>query len=255
MTNSTSNSRKILEKAAAIVFWLAAWHIASMIIGVDMILPSPIIVAGRLSALALTKEFWSSIAFSMSRMGAGFLLALVISIILAGLSYVFKLAEVLLTPAINVIKAAPVASYIILCLLLMPSRRLSIVISFMMAMPVFYSNILEGLRQTDPKLLEMAKTYEIPLSKKITYIYFSHVLPYLTAASSVALGLCWKAGIAAEVIGLPKGSIGENLYQAKIYADTKSVLAWSIVVVMISILFEKAFILLLNKLQYSLERR
>ena len=255
MMHSTSNKRKILERTVAIIFWLAVWHIAALVIGVDMILPSPIIVAQLLSSLVTTKEFWNSVVFSISRMGAGFLLALVVSIILAALSYVFKFAEILLTPVLNVIKAAPVASYIILCLLLMPSRRLSIVISFMMAMPVFYSNILEGLRQTDPKLLEMAKAYEIPLPKRIAFIYFSHVLPYLTSSASVALGLCWKAGIAAEVIGLPRGSIGESLYQAKIYADTKSVLAWSIVVVTISILFEKAFLALLNKLRYSLERR
>ena len=248
-------SKKILEQTAAVGLWLAVWHIASIIIGVDMILPSPIIVAQRLASLIATKGFWESIAFSMSRMGAGFILALVVSIALAALSYVFRFAEILLSPAMSVIKAAPVASYIILCLLLMPSRRLSIVISFMMALPVFYSNILEGLRQTDPKLLEMARTYEIPLYKRIAFIYFSHVLPYLTAAISVALGLCWKAGIAAEVIGIPRGSIGESFYQAKIYSDTKSVLAWTIVVVAFSLLFEKAFLLLLAQIRHSLERR
>jgi len=255
MINSILNKRRIVENLAAIVFWLAVWHIASIIIGVDMILPSPVIVMQRLWSLVVTGKFWSSIAFSMSRMGAGFLLALIVSVALAAISYVFKFAEILLSPAMNVIKAAPVASYIILCLLIMPSKQLSIVISFMMSMPVFYSNILEGLRQTDPKLLEMAKTYEISLPKRIAFIYFSHALPYLSAASSVALGLCWKAGIAAEVIGLPLGSIGESFYQAKVYADTKSVLAWTIVVVIFSLLFEKVFMLLLKKLQFALERR
>ena len=255
MTHSILNRRKLIEQMAAIVFWLSIWHIASIIIGVDMILPSPIIVVRSLASLMVTETFWGKIAFSMTRMGAGFLLALFVSVILASLAYVFRFVGVLFNPAINVIKAAPVASYIILCLLLMPSRRLSTVISFMMAMPVFYSNILEGLRQTDPKLLEMAKTYEISLVKRIAFIYFSHVLPYLTAAASVALGLCWKAGIAAEVIGLPQGSIGESFYQAKIYADTKNVLAWTIVVVAFSLLFEKAFLLVLKKLRYALERR
>ena len=46
------------------------------------------------------------------------------------------------------------------------------------------------------------------------------VLPYFRSAVSAALGLCWKAGTAAEVIGLSGGTIGERLYTAKVYFQT-----------------------------------
>lgn len=118
------------------------------------------------------------------------------------------------------VKAVPVASFIILILIWVPSRNLSIVISFLMVLPVIYTNVLNGIRSTDPKLLEMARVFRIPLFRRIRYIYLSQLLPFLRTGFSLSLGLCWKAGVAAEVIGIPKGSIGEKLYEAKVYLET-----------------------------------
>ena len=61
----------------------------------------------------------------------------------------------------------------------------------------------------------------------------------ITCACRLACGLCWKSGVAAEVIGLPSGSIGERLYDAKIYLNTGEVLAWTLVIVLISLACEK----------------
>lgn len=117
-----------------------------------------------------------------------------------------------------------------------------------MVLPVVYSNVLQGIKTTDMKLLEMAKVFRVTPVKKALYIYLPHLKPYILSACSVSLGLSWKAGIAAEVIGIPTGSIGEKLYQAKVYLSTPDLFAWTVVIIVISILFEKLFTFSLSKL-------
>ena len=112
--------------------------------------------------------------------------------------------------------------------------------------PVIYTNVRDGIRSMDPRLAEMAKVFEIPVLLRVRYIYASQVLPFFRAGCSLALGLCWKSGIAAEVIGLPENTIGENLYNAKIYLNTPDLFAWTLVIVAVSVLYEKVFLKLID---------
>ena len=161
----------------------------------------------------------------------------------------------LLTPVVAVVKATPVASFIILVLIWVPSRNLSVVISFLMVFPIMYTNALHGIRSTDRQLLEMAQVFRIPRLRRVRYIYLSQMLPDLQAGFSLSLGLCWKAGIAAEVIGIPDGSIGEKLYQAKVYLETPDLFAWTVIIVVLSVLFEKGFLWLINRVVKHMERQ
>ena len=188
--------------------------------------------------LSFTGNFWQSVGFSFVRIVTGFLLAMFLGIFLAVLAYWSKTVEILIAPVIAVVKSTPVASFIILCLIWIPSRNLSVFISFLMVLPVIYTNILEGIQQTDSKILEMAKVFQVNPGRKIRYIYVSQVLPYFLSACRLSLGMCWKAGVAAEVIGVPSGSIGEKLYNAKIYLNTPDLFAWTIVIIVISFVFE-----------------
>ena len=120
--------------------------------------------------------------------------------------------------------------------------------------PVIYTNVLDGISQMDGQLLEMAQVFDIPFGRRLRSIYVSQVLPYFRAGCSLALGLCWKAGVAAEVIGIPQDSIGENLYNAKIYLDTPRLFAWTLVIICISVLFEKGFLKAVDCLVRRLER-
>jgi len=121
-------------------------------------------------------------------------------------------------------------------------------------MPIIYTNILSGIKSTDIKLLEMAAVFEIPLGRRILYIYISQVLPFFKAACLIGLGLSWKAGIAAEVIGIPRGSIGFNLHQARILLATPDLFAWTFTIIIISALFERIFMFLLTQAINRLER-
>lgn len=238
----------------AVVIWLLVWHIASLTIGQEILLVSPVQVIQRLAELIVTQDFWSSIFFSFRRIVAGFFLAVLSGVILAVLSSKFKLIEEFLAPVILTIKATPVASIIILILIWVSSKNLSIIISFLMVLPIIYTNVLDGIRSTDKKLLEMAEVFRVSAFKKIMYIYVSQVLPFFRSACSISLGLCWKSGIAAEVIGIPTGSIGEKLYKAKIYLNTPDLFAWTLTIILISVAFEYLFMLLIRKFISRLER-
>ena len=229
----------------AVAVWLAVWELASLYIGQEILLVSPVSVLRRLTVLAVQSDFWGSIAFSFFRIIGGFLLASLCGTLLASLSAAFRFVRDLLAPAMAAIKAVPVASFIILVLIWVPSRNLSVVISFLMVLPVIYTNVLGGILSTDRKLLEMAQVFRIPLSQ---------LLPYLRTGFSLSLGLCWKAGVAAEVIGIPKGSIGEKLYEAKVYLETPDLFSWTLVIVLISVIFEKLFLRFIDKTVALIEK-
>jgi NitT/TauT family transport system permease protein len=233
-------------KIFAVCFWLILWEIASRIIGHEILLASPIAVAGSLATLGRSLEFWQAIFFSSFRIILGFLTALSVGTVLAVASHNSRFLRELLSPLIKIIQAMPVASFIILALIWIKARNLSVLASFLMLMPLIYTNVAKGLETADEKLLQMAKVFQIGRFKKLVAIYIPAVMPHFIAAVSVGMGLCWKAGIAAEVIGIPTGSIGENLYEAKLYLMTKELFAWTIVIIAVSVLFEKAVMLILH---------
>jgi NitT/TauT family transport system permease protein len=235
-------------KLFSLGFWLIFWEAMSRWVGHEILLASPIAVAATLIKLIQSLDFWQTILFSSLRIIMGFLLALMIGTLLAIVSHNSRLMKELITPVMKMIQAMPVASFIILALIWIRAKNLSVLASFLMVMPLIYSNVAQGIKETDEKQLQMAKVFQLNLIKKVTAIYIPSVMPYLISAVTVGLGLCWKAGIAAEVIGIPTGSIGERLYEAKLYLMTKELFAWTIVIIIISIVFEKTVMLCLRLL-------
>lgn len=138
------------------------------------------------------------------------------------------------------------ASITVLALIWVTSRNLSVLISFLITLPVVYSGMLEGIENLDPGLTEMARLFRVPAVRRFTGVYLSQLLPYFRNAARLSIGLSWKSGTAAELIGIPGGSIGEKLYSAKIYLETADLFAWTIAVILLSWLSEKVFLLLVD---------
>lgn len=262
MTSTTSRSgpradgggRRLARGAVAFLFWLVVWQLASMAIGQELLLVSPVAVVRTLATLVVTRAFWASVGYSFVRIIGGFLLAVVVGILLAALSGASGAARTLLAPLMLVLKSVPVVSFIILVLIWADSSTLSLVISFLIVVPVIHTNVLEGIDRTDPKLLELARVFRIPLWRRFRAIDIPAIIPHFTSGARIGLGLCWKSGIAAEVIGLSEGSIGERLYQAKIFLSTAELFAWTIVIVLVSFLFERFFLALLRRFELRLSR-
>ncbi len=210
--------------------------------GGKLLLASPVQASLRLLELLPTPAFWRAVGNSSARILGGFLISCALAVLFAALAAGRPWLRDLLAPPVAVVKAVPVASFIILALVWLEGRSLSLFISGLMVFPPVYLNVLEGLGRTDRKLLELARVYRIPRSRRLWGIYLPQVLPYFRSAASLALGLCWKAGTAAEVIGLPAGTIGERLYTAKVYLETPDLFAWTAVILGLAAAFERLFL-------------
>ena len=237
----------------AVLFWLLVWQGASMALAAaypygGLLLASPLSALARLGELAATAAFWRAVGNSALHIFGGFLLSCVLAVLLAALSARFRAARELLSPLVAAVKAVPVVSFIILALVWLDGRDLSLFISALMVFPPVYLNVLAGIDSADRQLLEMAAVFRVPFRRQLRGIWLPQVLPYFRAACSLALGLCWKAGAAAEVIGLPGGTIGERLYTAKVYFQTPDLFAWTAVIVAVSVVFEKVFLALIDAL-------
>ena len=235
------------KKLCIIAFWLLIWQTGASVINNQILLVSPLNALRALTVLAVSFDFWGSIWFSFARISLGFLIAFLIGLITGTLAYWKPLIDEFLAPPIHFMKSIPVASFVILALIWTGSENLSVFISFIVVYPMIHVNTLGGLQSADPKLLEMAKVFRVPIWRQAVSIYRVALYPYLASAMKTALGMGFKSGIAAEVIGVPEGSIGEGLYMSKIYLSTAELFAWTAVIICVSILFEKVFLFLLKK--------
>lgn len=249
-----SRLKNTLITIACILFWLLLWQLLAIRLDSKILIASPIEVVERLCALVREKAFWSSILFSMGRILLGFALGLSSGCVLALAAGKVKFIRRLFAPLISVMKSVPVASFTILAIIWVGSKNLSVFVSFIISVPIVCSNMLEGIDNLDPKLKEMAKVFRIPAHKRFAGVYLSQLLPYFRSASRLAMGLCWKSGVAAEVIGLPNNSIGEMLYESKIYLETADLFAWTVTIVLLSFLCEKLFLLFVDLLRRRVER-
>jgi NitT/TauT family transport system permease protein len=239
--------KKYRLKIIAIIFWIVLWQLLSIWINNTIFLASPEQVLQSLLRLGLTGDFWLTVFSSTARIGSGFFLAVIIGNLLALVTSRFIIMKEITLVLMRVIKSVPVASFIIFALLWIKSKNLSILISFLMVIPIIYSNVLKGIETTDIKLLEMAKVFRISNTRKLRYIYLPSVIPYFVSACSIGLGFCWKSGIAAEVISLAEFSIGSRLYETKLTLETGELFAWTLVIVCISAMFEKLVMYLIRK--------
>ena len=239
--------KALLRRAGAVLFWLAVWQAAAMAIGQEVFLVSPVQALRCLLRLLPQADFWHRVGFSAGRILLGFGLGVVCSAALAVAAEICPAAEILIAPVLQLVKATPVASFIILALVWVSGSSLSILISFFMVLPVLYGAVRTGIESADGQLLEMARVFRLPLPCRVKAIWLPAVLPAFRQGCSVALGICWKSGVAAEVIGLPDGSIGDALYRAKITLSTGELFAWTFVIIVLSAAFEKLFLALLDK--------
>ena len=229
------------------LFWILVWQILYMAVRKDLLLASPAAVFSSLVRLSGTAEFWKDCLFSLLRIQTGYLAGVLIGTLLAVVTVQSKWIHRFVYPVISAIRSTPVASFIILALVWMSNEKVVIFIVFLMVFPIVWTNVSEGIIKTDRQLLEMAKVFHISRGQTLRYIRVPSVLPFFVTSATTGLGLAWKAGIAAEVLSTPSFSLGTKLYEAKIYLETPDLLAFTIVIVIISLLLEKLLVVILKK--------
>ncbi len=240
--------KKTLRTVAVAVFWLGLWELLSLIIARELLLPSPVAVLARLGRLIASAQFWHITAVSLGRILLGLAASVVLGLALAVATSRSKLLRALFTPLLTVIKSTPVASFIILLIIWVGRDILPSIIVILMALPVIWSNVSAGIAGLDPQLPELAKVYRLGFGRRLRRIYIPSVLPHFLSAFRSCLGLAWKAGVAAEVLAVSSVSIGKMLYESKLYWETLDLFAWTLVVIICSLVIEKVLMSAVGRL-------
>lgn len=241
--------RRIGRVLLPVLFWLGVWQLAAAAVGQELLLPGPAAVGRRLLELAAGAVFWQTALASLLRIFGGLLLGVALGALLAGLTAWVPLLDWVLTPAVKVVRATPVASFILLVYLWVERGRVPGLISALMVLPVVWGNVTRGIAETDPQLLELARAYGFGRGRTLRRIYIPSVLPYFASGCRTALGLAWKAGVAAEVLCLPKLAIGTQVSNAKTYLETPALFAWTLTVLFLSFVLEGVLGRLLGRLE------
>lgn len=243
MREPTSSHLKMLGYAA---FWLLVWEAASLLVHNSILLAEPLDTALRLVELVPTAAFWQTILSSFGRIALGFAVGFAGALALGLLSHHFNGFRQLMAPAFDALKSIPLVCIIVLLLLWVGSRRVSALAVFLMVLPAVYFSVLEGLDAQDGKLKEMLGKMDVSGFRIFLVDTWQQLLPYLIGTSRNVCGMAWKAGVAAEVIGSPRGTIGEEVYQAKLLLATSDLFAWTIAIILASWACERLFLLLLR---------
>lgn len=227
-----------INKGVIILIWLMLWQVAATIIDRSLFLPSPIETINSLKGLIVQSEFWISIVATLWRVIQGLVISFVLGGVLGVLAGINKKTYNFLEPPIVVIKSIPIMAIIILALVWMKSTYVPVFVSVMACLPIVYSNIVEGVKSVDKKGLEVAKIYKVKKIHILKDIYLPHLESFLKSTILICIGLSWKATVTAEVMSFPRNSIGNNLYTAKAHLNTEELFAWTLTIVILSLIFE-----------------
>ncbi len=241
MKTSTTQVKSLgntISYLAVAFIWLLVWELLSMAINEEILFISPLKAFVTLFSMMGTASYWSTILCSVFRVIGGFIIGYIVASCLAVLSFKFGFFKLFISPAISVIKATPVASFIILALMWSGKDFVPVLICILMVTPIVWSNVLEGLRSVDADLIEMCDVYKMSSIEKARHVYLPSLIPYNAAAVGSGLGLCWKAGVAAEVICRTMPSIGNSIWETKFYIITDELFAWTATVVLLSVFFD-----------------
>jgi len=255
MTDPKKQQRKkAVFTVLSVLLAIAVWQIAAWVIHEKLILVSPWDVAKRLTTIWQEPDFFAAVWFSFSRIVLGYFAALAAGSVLAVAAGMLPVVEILLKPYMVTIKTVPVASFIVLTYVWLSSATISAFISFLIVLPTVYNGVLAGIKSIDAQIKEMANVFELSFFRRLLALYLPHTKPHLISAASLAAGLAWKSGIAAEILTVPAdGSIGNMIYYAKLGLSSVDLFAWTVIIVLLSVAFEKLFTLLLRGIFALLE--
>lgn len=242
----TERMKAVTAAGAVAAFWLAVWVLVAGLVAQPLILPGPGAVVVALLRLVCDGGTWAILAGSGARILGGLALAAVCGGVLAEISSRSRAFAHLVAPALSFVKATPVACVVVLLLIWLGSARVSIAAVFLMALPGVYFSLVEGLAQVDKPLEQMFRLHGVRGWRLFCAHTWCEVLPFALSCARAVIGMSWKAGVAAELIGMAVGTVGERIYQAKLLIETADLLAWTVLVVAASWACERVLVWLLR---------
>ena len=135
-------------------------------------------------------------------------------------------------------RSTPVVAFVLLALIWF-SQSTAVFIGIITMFPMVFTNIVEGMRNVDGDLVEMARFYKVRRSDIIMKVYLPSILPYMISGLSSASGIGWRAIIIGEVLSQPRYGIGGSMQLAQMQMNVDVLIAWTFIAVIIGFAFEK----------------
>ena len=244
-TTIVKRVKTVLFTLLSLCFWIGLWWIAALLVGKEWILPTPDRVCLSLWEACADGQLFLRAGRSLLGIAAGYLAGVAAGVLLSGLSAKCRFIHILFSPLLTVVRATPVASFILILWVFFARGTVPAISVMLIVTPIVWANCETGFLSTDKQLREVAKVYSFSPFKKLRFLYLPSVYPYFKTAALTALGMAWKAGVAAEVICTPEGTIGQMIWAAKRDIQTSDLFAWTIVVIAVCFVLEKLLGLLL----------
>lgn len=221
------------------IFWLLLWQLLYVIVASRLLLPSPLDTVRAVFSLLGDNKFYLDATATIARCVVAIFFSLIFGAFLSVVSYRRKIIRDILALPVALFKTIPIMAVAIYMILLMTSGSVPVLVCFVMCFPIVYTNLLTGLDSMDKNLLEMAKVYDIIGMRRLRFVYLPSLYPYFKSAMSLIAGMSWKAIVTAEVLSIPRFSLGYELMNSKYYLNTDLLFAYVTVIIGISIVFEK----------------
>ena len=219
--------------------WLVLWEVASLVVASDLLLPGPVTTAVALGGMLGEGKFYLNVLATLARVVISMALSFAVGMVLAWAAYRRDGIRVMLAPVISLLKSVPVMAIIIYVILIASSDWVAIIVCFFMCLPIVYTNVLAGLNSVSKEHLELAEVYGLDSKQTLRLVYIPEIRPSMNSALSLVCGISWKAVIAAEVLSIPKFSLGYPMLNAKYYLETPELVAYIVVIVAASMVFER----------------
>lgn len=239
--------RKIIKTCVPIAVYILIWQLLSMLVGSRLLLlPSPLDTLRSMKDIVLSENGWKSVGMTVLRIVCGYGMGCAVGVALAALTAHFRTCDWLLKPMRSLIKTTPITSFALILLVSVVSGFVPVIVAMIVVIPMIWQTTEEAIKNRSAQLSEMAAVYLTPW-KKLRYVTMPQVLPQFFASASTALGFAWKAVITAEILALPRLGIGRQMQFHKIHVEIPELFAWTLLVILLSVVMEYTFKLVLKK--------
>lgn len=238
--------KNTIAQIIGIVFLGLMWELIAYIIGLYSIFPNLSQLLRNTFALFSHSDFYSTLASTLVRGALGFVISFALALAAAILSSQNSFAKHFFQPIIVVFRSIPVIAIVLIAMLWFNNNFLPIFIAFFSMFPIMYQSILGGLEHADKKLVEMAKVFGKTKPEIFMSIYLPSARQLMLDGLKTALGFGWRAVIIGEVLAQPMRGIGSKMKEAQAYINISELIAWTVVAIIISFVFDKILLYLGN---------
>ncbi len=224
---------------ASVIFMLAVWKIMSMYFDSGFILPSPERTLVTTFLLFTESGFLAAVGTTVLRGLAGFIISGILGIATGIITGINPWVNAFLQPILVTIRSTPVIAVILLALIWFNPGSVPVFIGMLTMFPFITTNVSDGIRSIDKELVVMANFYKVGHKRIVREVYIPAILPFIVSGASSALGIGWRAIIIGEVLSQPVYGIGTMMQNAQTFLKVDAVIAWTIVAVLISFVFER----------------